>query len=127
MRFAALALATCGGFFLTSPATAQIYNYWGIGSIRSGFTTGSTTSTSNEQSWYTNQSYGGMTYSATGENITPSGSLGPGTSYNVATPGAPFQFSESYFSGGLTSTGAGGKTVITNTLTNSLSVFAEIQ
>lgn len=126
MRSAFLALAV-GALVAPFPAAAQIYNYWGVGAIRSGFTTGQSTSTSQEQSSTVKQVYGGATYSATGENINASGPLGPDTSYTIARPGEPFQFSTTNQSAGLTSIESGSRTVTTQTTTNSLSVFSEIQ
>jgi hypothetical protein len=107
-------------------ASAQIYNYWGVGTIRAGTTTGSSTSVSTETSNSVQQVYGGSTYSATGENIQPGGALGPGQTYTVARPGEPFQFSETYQPAGLVSITNSTRTVDTNTLTNSLSVFSEV-
>lgn len=108
-------------------ASAQIYNYWyGPGTLRAGTTTGTSTSTSTETVNSVQQVYGGTTYSATGENIQPGGALGPGQTYTVARPGEPFQFSETYQPAGIVSITTTGKTAVTNTLTNSLSVFSEI-
>jgi hypothetical protein len=107
-------------------SSAQISNYWGAGTLRAGTTTGSSTSTSNETVNTVQQVYGGSTYTTTGENIQPGGALGPGQSYTVARPGEPFQFSETYQPAGLVTVTTTGRSVNTNTLTNSLSVFSEI-
>lgn len=107
-------------------ASAQIVNYWSGGTLRAGTTTGSSVSTSTETSNSVQQVYGGTTYSTTGENIQPGGALGPGQTYTVARPGEPFQFSETYQPAGVVSITNTGRTVNTNTLTNSLSVFSEV-
>ena len=107
--------------------SAQIINNFGRGTVRAGVTTGSSVTTSRENSWYLNNSYSGAEYSATGVNVEASGNLGPGTTYKIAKPGDPFQFSESYFSGGLTSFSSGGKSTETRSISNQLSVFSEIQ
>ena len=122
-----LTLALLLGVLVTPfPAGAQIYNYWGAGTLRAGTTTGSSTSTSNETVNTVQQVYGGSTYTTTGENIQPGGALGPGQSYTVARPGEPFQFSETYQPAGLVTVTTTGRSVNTNTLSNSLSVFSEI-
>lgn len=67
----------------------------------------------------------GWTYSATGTNITFPGAPALGTAYTQTTPGAPFQFSESYFGPGQSRlTEIDRMTTITST-TDTLSVFTQ--
>ena len=109
------------------PAAAQIYNYWnGGGSISVGTTTSQSSSTSREQGTGVTQTYGGSAYTVTGENITAGGALGPGQVYTVARPGEPFQYSQTQQDAGLTSVSTSSRTVDTTTLTNQLSVFANV-
>lgn len=122
-----LALLAIGALAAPFPAKAQIINNFGIGTVRSGVTTGSSTTTSQEQTNTVSQTFGGSAYTSSGENIQSGGALGPGQTYTVARPGEPFQFSETWQPSGLVRVETTNRTVNSQTLTNSLSVFAEIQ
>ena len=67
----------------------------------------------------------GWTYSATGTNITFPGAPALGTSYSLTTPGAPFQFSESYFGPGQSRLTEIDRLTTINTTTDTLSVFTQ--
>jgi hypothetical protein len=109
----------------SSEAIAQLAFPRGV--MRSGFTTGTASITSREITTTTSQNFNGAVYTATGENIKSlSGVLGSGQTYTLERQGEPFQFSESYFSGGLTNITTTQKSVDTQSVTNSLSVFAEV-
>ena len=120
---------TLGGLIAPLSSSAQIVNYWGVGAVRSGVTTGTSVTTSRERTNSLEQIYSGSVYTVSGENITANGNgnLGIGQTYNVASPGSPFQFSETYQPSGLTQITTFGREVDTTTNTNSLSVFSEIQ
>lgn len=67
----------------------------------------------------------GSSYSVTGTNINVPSNPGPDTTYSIATPGQPFQFSETYLGPGIASETWIDRTTTVNSRTNSLSVFTQ--
>lgn len=67
----------------------------------------------------------GTSYSVTGTNINLPSNPGPDTTYSIATPGQPFQFSETYLGPGTASETWIDRTTTVNSRTNSLSVFTQ--
>jgi len=67
----------------------------------------------------------GTSYTVTGTNITFTGTPAPGNSYTLTTPGAPFQFSETYLGPGIAKETWIDRTTETESKTNSISVFTQ--
>lgn len=64
-------------------------------------------------------------YTVTGVNINMPGTPGPDANYTITTQGAPFQFSESVFTPGLTTDTQVERTTITESTTFTTSVFTQ--
>ncbi len=64
-------------------------------------------------------------YTVSGVNITMPGTPGPGANYTITTQGAPFQFSESVFTPGLTTDTLVERTTVTESTTLTTSVFTQ--
>jgi len=67
----------------------------------------------------------GTSYTVTGTNINFTGTPAPGNSYTLTTPGAPFQFSETYLGPGISKETWIDRTTETESKTNSISVFTQ--
>jgi len=67
----------------------------------------------------------GTSYTVTGTNINFTGTPAPGNSYTLTTPGAPFQFSETYLGPGIAKETWIDRTTETESKTNSISVFTQ--
>ena len=67
----------------------------------------------------------GTSYTVTGTNITFSGTPAPGNSYTLTTPGAPFQFSETYLGPGMAKETWLDRTTEQQSTTTSISVFTQ--
>ena len=67
----------------------------------------------------------GTSYTVTGTNITFSGTPAPGNSYTLTTPGAPFQFSETYLGPGVAKETWLDRTTEQQSTTTSISVFTQ--
>ena len=67
----------------------------------------------------------GTSYSVTGTNINVPANPGPDADHTIATPGQPFQFSETLLGPGISSETWIDRTTTINSTTNSLSVFTQ--
>ena len=67
----------------------------------------------------------GESYTVTGTNINIPSNPKPGADYAIITPGAPFQFSETYLGPGVAKETWIERTTTTDSTTNSLSVFTQ--
>jgi hypothetical protein len=67
----------------------------------------------------------GTSYTVTGTNITFTGTPAPGNSYTLTTPGAPFQFSETYLGPGIAKETWLDRTTEQQSTTTSVSVFTQ--
>jgi len=67
----------------------------------------------------------GWSYTATGVNIQFSGTPELGATYSLTTPGAPFQFSESYLGPGESRLTEINRTTVVESVTDSISVFTQ--
>ena len=67
----------------------------------------------------------GESYTVTGTNINIPGPPAPGANYSIITPGAPFQFSETYLGPGLAKETWIDRTTETQSTTTSISVFTQ--
>ena len=67
----------------------------------------------------------GTSYTMSGTNITWQGTPGPGVNYSQVTPGMSTQFSESYLGPGVSSITELTRTTVTDSITDSVSVFTQ--
>jgi hypothetical protein len=67
----------------------------------------------------------GESYTVTGTNINIPGTPSRDAGYSIMTPGAPFQFSETYLGPGLAKETWIDRTTETESTTNSVSVFTQ--
>ena len=67
----------------------------------------------------------GTSYTVTGTNINIPSNPAPGASYTIVEQGAPFQFSETYMGPGISSETSIERTTITDSTTNTISVFTQ--
>ena len=67
----------------------------------------------------------GESYTVTGTNINIPGTPQRGAGYSIVTPGAPFQFSETYLGPGIAKETWIERTTTTESTTNSMSVFTQ--
>ena len=67
----------------------------------------------------------GESYTVSGTNINIPSNPGPDTNYTQITPGAPFQFSETYLGPGIASEIEIDRTITTESYTTSISVFTQ--
>lgn len=67
----------------------------------------------------------GTSYTVTGTNINIPENPYPGANYTMITPGAPFQFSETVLGPGISKETQIERTTITDSFTNSISVFTQ--
>jgi len=67
----------------------------------------------------------GESYTVTGTNINIPGTPQRGAGYSIVTPGAPFQFSETYLGPGVAKETWIERTTTTDSTTNSMSVFTQ--
>lgn len=67
----------------------------------------------------------GTSYTVTGTNINIPTNPGPGANYTQIDPGAPFQFTETILGPGIASETTIERTTITDSFTNSISVFTQ--
>lgn len=67
----------------------------------------------------------GTSYTVTGTNINIPSVPAPGATYTQVVPGAPFQFSESFFGAGLTRETFIDRETTIDSVTNSTSVFTQ--
>jgi|TARA_Y100000289_G_C3924009_1_gene152211 hypothetical protein len=67
----------------------------------------------------------GESYTVTGTNINIPSNPGPDTEYSIVTPGAPFQFSETYLGPGIASEIEIDRTTTVDSFTTSISVFTQ--
>ena len=67
----------------------------------------------------------GESYTVSGTNINIPSNPGPDTNYTQITPGAPFQFSETYLGPGIASEIDIDRTITTESYTTSISVFTQ--
>lgn len=91
-----------------------------------GTMTSNTTSTTTVSEAYLITEYStGTSYTMSGTNITWQGTPGPGVNYSQVTPGMSTQFSESYLGPGVASITELTRTTVTDSITNSVSVFTQ--
>ena len=67
----------------------------------------------------------GGSYTVSGTNINFTGTPAPGMDYTMVTPGAAFQFSETYLGPGIAKETFIERTTTTESFTTSLSVFTQ--
>ena len=67
----------------------------------------------------------GESYTVTGTNINIPSNPKPGADYTIITPGAPFQYSETYLGPGVAKETWIERTTTTDSITNTLSVFTQ--
>ena len=67
----------------------------------------------------------GESYTVTGTNINIPSNPGPDAEYSIVTPGAPFQFSETYLGPGIASEIEIDRTTTVDSFTTSISVFTQ--
>ena len=67
----------------------------------------------------------GTSYTVTGTNINIPATPTPGASYTIVDQGAPFQFSETFMGPGISSETSIERTTITDSTTNTISVFTQ--
>ena len=67
----------------------------------------------------------GTSYTVTGTNINIPSTPTPGASYTIVDQGAPFQFSETIMGPGISSETSIERTTITDSTTNTISVFTQ--
>ena len=67
----------------------------------------------------------GESYTVTGTNINIPSNPSRGANYTIQTPGAPFQFSETYLGPGVAKETWIERTTTTDSTTNSMSVFTQ--
>ena len=67
----------------------------------------------------------GESYTVTRTNINIPSNPGPDTEYSIVTPGAPFQFSETYLGPGIASEIEIDRTTTVDSFTTSISVFTQ--
>lgn len=67
----------------------------------------------------------GESYTVTGTNINIPSNPSRGANYTIQTPGAPFQFSETYLGPGVAKETWIERTTTTDSTTNTLSVFTQ--
>lgn len=67
----------------------------------------------------------GESYTVTGTNINIPSNPSRGANYTIHTPGAPFQFSETYLGPGVAKETWIERTTTTDSTTNTLSVFTQ--
>ena len=67
----------------------------------------------------------GTSYTVTGTNINIPANPAPGASYTIVEQGAPFQFSETFMGPGISSETSIERTTITDSTTNTISVFTQ--
>ena len=113
-------LGVCHG--LTQPASANTV----VPNFTRGTITATTESTTRivetiRQIEYTT----GESYTVTGTNINIPGVPQRGANYSIMTPGAPFQFSETYLGPGVAKETWIDRTTETESVTNSVSVFTQ--
>ncbi len=107
---------------LTSPVQAA--------SVVPNFTTGTVTSETTSRTEVTEVinvvEYSTATsYTVSGTNINIPTNPVPGTNYTQIDPGAPFQFSETVMTPGISSVTDMSRTTITESFTTSISVFTQ--
>ena len=99
-------------------------------SVVPNFTTGTVTSETTSRTEITEiinvVEYSNATsYTVTGTNINIPGTPTPGTNYTQVTPGAPFQFSETLMTPGISKETSITRTTIQDSFTTTLSVFTQ--
>ena len=99
-------------------------------SVVPNFTTGTVTSETTTRTEITEiinvVEYSNATsYTVTGTNINIPGTPSPGTNYTVSTQGAPFQFSETLMTPGISKETSITRTTIQDSFTTTLSVFTQ--
>ena len=67
----------------------------------------------------------GTSYTVTGTNINIPANPAPGAAYTIVDQGAPFQFSETFMGIGISSETSIERTTITDSTTNTISVFTQ--
>jgi hypothetical protein len=67
----------------------------------------------------------GTSYTVTGTNINIPSNPKMGTNYTMTTPGAPFQFSETFLGPGISSETQIERTTVVDSFTTSISVFTQ--
>ena len=67
----------------------------------------------------------GTSYTVTGTNINIPENPLPGANYTIVNQGEPFQFSETYLGPGISTETKIERTTITDSFTNSISVFTQ--
>ena len=67
----------------------------------------------------------GTSYTVTGNNINIPSTPTPGASYTIVEQGAPFQFTETLMGPGISSETSIERTTITDSTTNTISVFTQ--
>ena len=99
-------------------------------SVVPNFTTGTVTSETTSRTEVTEVinvvEYSTATsYTVSGTNINIPSSPSPGTNYTIVEQGAPFQFSETLMTPGISSVTDMTRTTITDSFTTSISVFTQ--
>ena len=99
-------------------------------SVVPNFTTGTVTSDTTSRTEVTEtivqiEYMTGSSYTVTGTNINIPTVPAPGTQYTQIDPGAPFQFTETYLQPGISTETSITRTTITESTTNSISVFTQ--
>ena len=67
----------------------------------------------------------GTSYTVTGTNVNIPDRPGPGANYTIQTQGAPFQFSETYLTPGISKETWIDRKTVEDSVTNSISVFTQ--
>jgi hypothetical protein len=99
-------------------------------SVVPNFTTGTVTSETTSRTEVTEVinvvEYSTATsYTVSGTNINIPSSPSPGTNYTIVEQGAPFQFSETHMTPGISSVTDMTRTTVTDSFTTSISVFTQ--
>jgi hypothetical protein len=113
-------LGVCHGLLQSASANTVVPNFT-RGTITSETTSRTEIVETIRQIEYTT----GTSYTVTGTNINIPGKPEPGANYTIVTPGAPFQFSETYLGPGVAKETWIDRTTTTDSTTNSMSVFTQ--
>ena len=113
-------LGVLHGFSQPSHSASVVPNFT-RGTVTSETTTKTTLVESIRQIEYST----GESYTVSGTNIHIPSNPGPDTEYSIVTPGAAFQFSETYLGPGIASETSIDSTTTVESFTTSISVFTQ--
>jgi|TARA_R100000455_G_C6269797_1_gene125482 hypothetical protein len=113
-------LGVLHGFSQPSHSASVVPNFT-RGTVTSETTTKTTLVESIRQIEYST----GESYTVSGTNIHIPSNPGPDTEYSIVTPGAAFQFSETYLGPGIASETSIDRTTTVESFTTSISVFTQ--